>query len=218
MKLKPTDETRATPPGRRSLFALAVVAVLGIAGCLYSDMHLRLRYGRYRRVSAPPNDVTIAVGAFTDSRRVVELGRIYDLDQQVRGIVYADNDVGAWVRDALMKELVAEGFNVVSDAPSDDALPPATGLSVDGRVVEVTAHREDAVSARIGVLFVARRRGAPFLKQVYEASGGVPTPIGAPQEFEAALNQTLTKVVKRFIFDLRRYVEDRPGPRVKTRS
>jgi len=221
----PGDLDLPVPPPEkiRIRFALALLslaaALLSTSGC-QSDRYVKLDYDLYRRKAAIPQGITVSVGAFTDARPSDRLGSIVR-DDQIKASVYTSNDPAEWVRQALITELFAAGFDVIDeyeqaekDAKNrksrrkksrlDQTGPPPSDFDyrLAGAVITTSAEMDEVVSARVSIFVTASAQGATFLEKTYAAAGGILHAIGFSHEFNDALNQTLSKALARLIMDL----------------
>ena len=171
-----------------------------------NNRHVRLKYDYLRRKPSVTQRATVVVRPFGDARENTRIGKIYRRDLVV-GRAYAKNSVAKWARHALTMELTSNGFAVV-EAPSkdedeDEATTPA--FTVSGEVIEVNALLMDALTTRIRLQITAEAGGKMFLRRTYTESDGTIPLWGSPEEFNAALNRCLSKLLNDVILDIKIY-------------
>jgi len=180
--------------------------LLGVAGCNIHNRHVKLDYDYLRRKPNVTQRVTVAVRPFEDARKYARIGKIYRREAVI-GRAYAKNSVTKWVRDAMVMELISNGF-AVAEPPAKDKdgeETPEPAFTIAGEVVEVTALHMDALSTRIRIHVTAEANGKAFLDRTYNRSDGMIPLWGSPEEFNAALNRCLSKVLNDVILDVKIY-------------
>ena len=178
--------------------------LLGVAGCNIHNRYVRLDYDYLRRKPGVTQRATVVVRPFQDARENKRIGKIYRRDNVI-GRAYAKNSVAEWVRYAMTMELTSNGFAVAEPPPEDNEDTAEPAFTIAGEVIEVTALLMDALTTRIQVRVTAEADGKTFLSRTYTESDGMIPLWGTPEEFNAALNRCLSRLLNDVILDVKIY-------------
>ena len=168
-----------------SQLAVAAFLVSSLcSACAFGDRHVRLEYPppgpeavAAVPASAPLAARTIHLGVFTDQR--AERGRIGEVRNgwgMHTADVVAENDVCAWVREAVRTELERAGFHVALDCPAPG------GLELRGEVLRVHCGAYMSYEGEVQLSGELRRDGAVLGRYPVSGKGSAGTNWGATEK------------------------------------
>jgi hypothetical protein len=202
-------KTRSTPekmaPFARVIIAIALaVSPLFSAGCALGDRNISLLYDTVASES-PGSGKTVAVVKFKEMRQRQEVGEVRNGYGMKLAKVYAkDQDVGAWVANALCSELENSGISVNK---FEDAAPPSASIVIEGTVPEAYVKMYMTRRGTVRTHVVVTKAGVTVLDREYAGTSSALTWVASSGEYESSLKLALQDLMKKLVPDIVRALE-----------
>lgn len=140
------------------VFLLTCVLTLG--GCAFGTRNALLTYQVDRPLLSPSNGIKIHVADFRDDRPDPQLvGHVLNGWGMKTAQVRSGNSVAEWVREALVAELKASGYEVVDSAQGEAV--------IDGKVVNIDCTSYMTYEGKVGLDVKLMRGNEVILDKTY---------------------------------------------------
>lgn len=179
-------------------FFVAIVAIAMFSGCAFGNRYISLQYQPVTTLSVAIKQ-NVAIVKFTDTREKPELGEMRNSFVKTADVLAKDQDVGAWVANALSDELIKAGYNVqkFSDAAPSDAV-----VVISGSVPEAYVKMYMTYSGTVRVSATVTKSGVVVLNKEYTGHAGGLAMVCSTGDYEKMLKQALQDIMKKMIPDI----------------
>jgi len=186
--------------GRGTCAATVCISLLFVVaatnGCAFGDRNVALKYTPVTKISARALP-DVAVVKLADVRSREEVGEVRNGYGMKTATVWARNqDVGAWVANALCQELTGVGCRVEK---YEDAPPPGADASVTGEVTEVYAKMFMSSRATVKADLCVQKAGVVVLNEEYTGKHSVLALTASTGEYEKVLQGALQDLMKKAV-------------------
>lgn len=137
-----------------------LTCVLTLCGCAFGTRNALLTYQVDRPLLSSPNGIKIHVADFRDDRTDPQLvGHVLNGLGMKTAQVRSGNSVAEWVREALVSELKASGYEVVDSAQG--------AAVIDGKVVNIDCTSYMTYEGKVGLDVKLKRGNEVILDKTY---------------------------------------------------
>jgi len=176
-----------------------VMAVVTLSGCAFGARNISLQYQPALDVQAKARQ-SVAVVKFTDTREKPEIGEVRNGYGIKTATVWAkDQDVGAWVANALADELGKAGYDIQK---FQDAAPPDAKIAITGSVPEAYVKMFMTQRGTVRVSVSVTKAGVVCLNKEYAGKAGGMAWTASTGEYEKILKKALQDVMKQLVPDV----------------
>jgi hypothetical protein len=177
-----------------------IVAILTVAtiffGCAFGTRNIALRYEPSLTVKGA-NGKSIAIIKFEDIRENKDVGEVRNGYGMKTGKVKAkDQDVGAWVANALADELKRAGYNI---SKFTDAAPPEFTIAISGSVPEAYTKMFLNSRATVRANITVKKVGVVVLNKEYTGKASTLAWTASTGEYEKVLENALKEIMKQAV-------------------
>ena len=189
---------------RSILYVLSVVIgtvplLLSTSGCALGNRHIALKYVAVGETLSATGQ-KVAITQFVDLREKKDVGEVRNAYGMKTARVIADNqDVGAWVANAMTTELTQAGFEVEKFT---DVVPPEYKIQISGVVSEAYAKMYMNATAQITANINITRSGVAVLSKEYSGKKAVLAVFVSTGEYENAMQGALQDLMKKCLPDV----------------
>lgn len=178
------------------LLTTVLLSAALIQGCAIGTRRIALQYDAVVAEQAASSE-TVAVVKFEDARQEELFGEVRNAYGMKTGKVQADDqDVGAWVANALADELTHSGLNV---RKFDDAAPPDISISISGTVLKAYVKMYMSYRTDVSVQVTMTRAGVPLLNREYTGKASGMAVMASSGSYEKQLKSALQDLMKQLV-------------------
>jgi len=182
-------------------YMISLPLLMALVGCAFGTRHAQLTYPgdiQPAALTPAPTDDAVAVRYFADERDVRDrVGEVRNGLGMRTASVKAVGDPVKWVRDAMVHELAAAGYNV---QPGDQ--DQAT-IVIDGQILRIYCTALASYEANVDLRVKAELGGDTLVDDIYHGTGGAGTNWAARgKSYARSLNEALSDAVRQFVSDL----------------
>lgn len=179
-------------------FFVAIVAIAMFSGCAFGNRYISLQYQPVTTLSVSIKQ-NVAIVKFTDTREKPELGEMRNSFTKTADVLAKDQDVGAWVANALSDELIKAGYNVqkFSDAAPSDAI-----VVISGSVPEAYVKMYMTYSGTVRVSVTVTKSGVVVLNKEYIGHAGGLALLCSTGDYENMLKRALQDIMIKMVPDI----------------
>lgn len=184
--------------------ALTMPVFVTMSGCAFGDRHVALKYEPVVEAGASKGQ-KIAIKKFEDLRQVKDVGEVRNAYGMKTAKVLADNqDVGAWVANAMSEELTRAGFQVEKFS---DVIPPEYDIQITGVATEAYTKMYFNATATIRININVNKARMSVLSKEYSGTDAVLVVAVTPGEYENALQGALQDLMKKCVPDIMKAIQ-----------
>ncbi|MFA4889845.1 MAG: YajG family lipoprotein [Candidatus Omnitrophota bacterium] len=180
-------------------FFVAIVAIAMFSGCAFGNRYISLQYQPVTTLSVAIKQ-NVAIVKFTDTREKPELGEMRNgYGMKTADVLAKDQDVGAWVANALSDELIRAGYNVQKFS---DAAPSDAEVVISGSVPEAYVKMYMTYSGTVRVSVTVTKSGVVVLNKEYTGHARGLAMLCSTGDYENMLKRALQDIMKKMIPDI----------------
>lgn len=201
-----------TPPRISYILLILTLSICG-AGCAFGTRQVTLTYppisgsktdASVAEAALPPkesNGAKVAVATLRDERsNKTTIGEVRNGFAMKTSDAVAQNDVAEWVTNAIIYELQAEGFDVVTN----DADFGSAAAIVSGELITVYCTALFAYEGEVSFYGTIAQNGQEVLRNRYTAQGTAGMNWAATSvSYGKSLGDALQKAAKAFVIDIK---------------
>lgn len=179
--------------------AVGGMVVATLSGCAFGARNISLQYQPVMDMQSKSRQ-SVAIVKFTDTRQKPEIGEVRNGYGIKTATVWAkDQDVGAWVANALADELTKAGFDIKK---YQDAAPPDAKIAISGSVPEAYVKMFMSQRGTVRVSVSVTKAGVVALNKEYSGKSGGLAWTASTAEYEKILKAALQDVMKTLVPDV----------------
>jgi hypothetical protein len=175
---------------------ISAMAVGLLSGCAFGDRKIALRYQPIAPIGGGTGQ-KVAVVKFIDRRGKQEVGEVRNGYGMKTASVYAQQqDIGAWVANALSDELSHAGFAVQKFS---DAAPPDISISITGFVPEAYVQMSMQERCTVRANITVQKGGVVVLNKEYRGYISKVAWTASTGEYENVMQLALQELMKQAV-------------------
>jgi hypothetical protein len=170
-----------------------------LTGCAIGNRYIALRYEPILMQKATSSQ-KVAIVKFSDMRKTPEVGEVRNAyGIKLASVLVKDQDVGAWVANALADELTKAGYEIQK---FQDAAPLDINIVITGSVPEAYTRMYMKSTTIVKANITVTRANVVVLNKEYTGKASVLALTGSTGEYENVMKKALQNLMKEMTPDV----------------